>query len=369
MSGITQLFLGSTPAGPEGPPGRANIDYVISSNSADLTVTCSSLPGYVAGLSNINITIASGVYVYASSNTTIGLTVGGAASNDVVRIINQGFIVGRGGNGANVGPGMGYSAGAPGSGGGQALKLNSPGITIDNTNPAAYIAGGGGGGGSGKYTVNFGQNPGIGTQNGGGGGGGAGGGAGGAGGSMRVSPQPGTPVAADPQGGAGGGLGQTGANGQRSYSSSTGPSSMTPDAGAGGGGAGGGAGGSSFKTPGFLSPGHAAAYTGGGGGGYILPGTGGAGNAGGLGNTQGTPGAGGSANGVGGTATAGSHSSQSGGGGGGGWGAAGGSGNPAGGGGAGLGGAGGFAVEKAPGFTGPTWVNGDLAREYGQVRA
>ena len=85
-------------------------------------------------------------------------------------IVNNGYIIGRGGDGGNA------STGYYGQAGGPAISVTASGVTITN-NTGAYIAGGGGGGGSGM------------------GGGGAGGGAGGGGTGGAIS-MPGSPTSA-----------------------------------------------------------------------------------------------------------------------------------------------------------------------------
>jgi len=285
-----------------GKTNRATISHTFTSSTADASLNLSSISGYIAGVSDITVTINSGVYLYcntsrtATAPTTPGLNITGGTSGDTLTIVNNGFILGGGGKGGD--------KLETGIAGGPALSL-SRSATINNTNGAAYIAGGGGGGG------------GLG-DGGGGGGGGAGGGFGGS------NPAGGT------NGGAGGGPGAAGAAG-----TGTG-------AGAGGGAGGGGAG--SGKGVG-----------GGGGGGRILAGTGGAGGT----SGGGTGGAGGSAN------AAGANGSLPNGGcgGGGGYGASGGSSqgsssNRS-------GGAGGKAVNLNGNSV--TWVSGNTTRVYGSV--
>jgi hypothetical protein len=106
-------------------------------------------------------TIASGVYVWSNNNTVAALNTGGTYPGGLT-IINNGFIIGRGGNG---GTSTGAALVSP-TVGGPAINLTVP-VSIDNTN--GYIGGGGGGGGYGMTTA----------TNGPGGGGGAGGGLGG----------------------------------------------------------------------------------------------------------------------------------------------------------------------------------------------
>ena len=211
-------------------------------------------------VSAVRLTIATGVYVY--SNTT---SLGALYNIPPCTIINDGFIMGCGGNG---------NSGA----GGDALTL-AGNLTLIN-NASGYIGGGGGGGAKGTYANYF-----------SGGGGGAGGGTGG--------------VSWDGTGGgAGGGPGGSGSNG-----SNTGGGSGPVG---GYGGTAGGGGGDNDND----------AYdpdkrTGGGGGGRILPGArSGYPNIGGDGYTRGSYG--------GGPEEVGESRNTNSGAGGGGWGAAGG---------------------------------------------
>lgn len=244
-----------------GKSNRVALSVTYSTNTTNATVAIASISGYAAGTSDITVTINSGIYVYSTSTGNSGLTFTGGTAGDTLTIVNNGFILGRGGSG---------SSGAGGaSTGGPALTLSYP-ATINNTNPAAYVAGGGGGGGPGPGRA--------------GGGGGAGGGDGGSSGGGAG-------------GGGGGGVGASGSPGSGSPAGS-------------GGGAGGGGGGYSNNPKG---PGPRG---GGGGGGRILPGSGGGG---GGGSYSGGAGGSGSASGGGGTPI--------GSGGGGGWGASGGKGS------------------------------------------
>jgi hypothetical protein len=252
-----------------GKSNRVAYNYVVSSNRDTLLMHSGNVPGYVAGKTDLTITINSGVYLYAVITSQAGLIIDGFTAGDTVTLVNNGYILGMGGKGGGT-----INGTTTGNNGGNALSIGFPISIINNS----YIAGGGGGGGgSGGCT----------------GGGGAGGGAGGDTAGVFSNP----PVI----GGAGGGPGAVGSNGTLTGSGQ-------PNASIGGGSGGGGG---------------ASAYTGtsmGAGGGRILPGSGGAGA---YFSGYGTGGAGGSAGGAGGNGALGG-SSTSGGGGGGGWGATGG---------------------------------------------
>ncbi len=299
-----------------GKSNRAALSVTYSTNTANATVNVAALPGYIAGMSDITITVNSGVYVYATNTGNAGLTLTGGTTGDTVTLVNNGFIMGMGGAGGGA---VNYGNASYGSSGGPALSLGFN-TTINNTNASAYIGGGGGGGG------------GSGNQ-GGGGGGGAGGGSGGAG-------SPGTPSS---PGGAGGNPGSSGNNGSVGYYT--------------------------FKVT--------STFGGGGGGGRVFPGSGGSGGsnsysdvygrgggAGGGGGwcnfqSQGGAGAGGSANNNGASGFGVSYGFQAGAGGGGGWGASGGGSFN------GYGAGGGRAV-ALNGRT-VTWVSGNTTRVYGSV--
>jgi len=296
-----------------GKSNRVVRSVTFTSDRTGDTVDLIGLSGYVAGKTDFVITVNPGVYLYGANVTGYGLVINGngIAAGDTVRLINQGYIMGFGGDG---GTGASYSsqiAGTKGNDGRTALDVYCN-ITIDNTYAGAYIGGGGGGGGGGGCSPSGSKF----ATSGGGGGGGAGGGRGGG-------------WSGGNDGGAGGGPGQIGAQGVG------GEISPGNGAVADGGGAGGGGGN-------FIGSG--------GGGGRQFPGSGGT-------NAV----SGGSANNSGTTPT--DYSSA--GGSGGGWGAAGGNGGTGGGAIPGAGGAGGKAV-NLNGYT-VTWVSGDTSRIYGAV--
>lgn len=242
----TQRGTTSPWPGGAGSPGRIEIQFRgtrfifidnITTNTANYSVRAAALASGWDGQTPLDatITVAAGIYVYATSNTSPAFEYTNLPRNSIVRLINNGYIMGKGGNGGS---------GTPGENGGNAIVLNSTELYITN-NSTGYIAGGGGGG----------AGP--------GGGGGAGGGNGGA---YQTEP-----------GGTGGDVGQAGQPGGVQFSG-------------GGGGAGGGGAGAGFvfiQGIGSIPVGGT-----GGGGGRILPGTGGTGG----GGTIGTGGAGGSSN-------------------------------------------------------------------------
>lgn len=254
----------------------------LAANTTNYTFDTSKLFSYIPGVTDAILVVNAGVYVYATATNQTALTIGAFDAADTVKIVNNGFIIGAGGNG-----GVKSAGGA----GGPGISLGNN-ISLTNN---SYVAGGGGGGGS----------PGGGQFNlYGGGGGGAGGGSGGS-------------SSGGLGGGAGGGPGLAGSNGASQ---------------AGGFARSGGGGGGGRILPG----------TGGAGANPSTGGTGGgAGGGGGAYTNAGSGGTGGSANNAG-SSVGGAFGNPSPGGGGGGWGASGG--NASGSYGFGAGGAGGKAI-------------------------
>jgi hypothetical protein len=192
---------------------RIALTVTLGANTTETSLTSATVPGYIAGITDLTVYVSSGVYVYSTSTSSPALTLAtGFVAGDTVSLINNGFIMGMGGAGSGAGGGP--------FNGGPAMSLGYNTTLTNNS----YIAGGGGGGAA---FTNVGA------------GGGAGGGSGGAGSS--------TP------GGAGGAIGLSGATGvaQGSSCGGGGGGRILPGTGgtgfgggtvANGGGAGGGGG-------------------------------------------------------------------------------------------------------------------------------
>lgn len=245
-----------------GSANRTQIALTISGNTYNYDVYANRGPTYVAGASDITVTVNPGVTVGSTATPTYAMLVPSAFNPaDTVTIINQGTIQGMGGGGANgaaapfAPPGFAAYPGSPGAGGGSALYVNRP-TTITNNGTVAS-GGGGGGGGAGVFGPASPKVPQT-ANGGGGGGGGAGfnGGGGGAGG-PATSPslplqKPGSPggSGSSPAGGGGGAGGNNGptrggdggAGGGRGAGGSSGAGAVYQGGGTGSGGGGGGAG-------------------------------------------------------------------------------------------------------------------------------
>ena len=132
---------------PSGPIGKASLrgksaqfSHTITAHQLHLNLRSYLLGQGWDGVSAATVTIASGVYVWSDNTSVPALYMGGAFPGGLT-LINNGFIMGKGGDG-------GYMQAdrttyvAP-TAGGPAIALRGP-ISIDNS--SGYIGGGGGGG-------------------------------------------------------------------------------------------------------------------------------------------------------------------------------------------------------------------------------
>lgn len=181
---------------------RVTASATISANTSNYTLNTAKAPGYSSGKTDMTLTINSGIFVSSGSTGTAAFIVDTSwAAGDTVTVVNNGTIIGRGGNGGN-----GVNGGNGGSGGGGGLGLLvQRALTLNNLN---RISGGGGGGGAGKGSV---ASPASASGSGGGGGigGSSGGTSGGFTGAQQIAPSPGsggTLTSAGSGGGGGGGL-------------------------------------------------------------------------------------------------------------------------------------------------------------------
>lgn len=262
MAGIFQVLLAG-----RGQPPRVAIPLTISTNSYNYDVYTNRGPTYVAGNSDLTVTINPGVAVGSTSTGTYAFLVPSAFNpGDTVTVVNNGVIQGRGGNGGDGGFST-YSGVPPGpfngnagSTGGNAVFVNRP-TTITNNGTLAGGGGGGGGGAGGFAVQTFDPEtlPAYATAGGSGGGGGAGR-DGGSGGSGGVSPGgPGTVVAVNGNPGSAGTSPAGGAGGPAATATNSGAPLGPISATGGAGGTGGGRGASG-------STGSPSSGTGGGGG-------------------------------------------------------------------------------------------------------
>lgn len=164
--------------------GGSTTGVNISGNAVNFNLFAAA--GQPSGVVTVNATVAPGVIITSADNLSAALDVSGFASGSTINLTNLGYIIGKGGDGANGGwasyPGSGTSIASSNLAGGGGPAINGPGSgnTLNITNVNGHIWGGGGGGGGGGAYDGFAVGNGCGNA--GGGGGGAGGGRGGIGG-------------------------------------------------------------------------------------------------------------------------------------------------------------------------------------------
>jgi hypothetical protein len=122
--------------------GRVASAYIYTVHQLNGAITLSNMAGYVAGKTDVTITINAGIYMYSNSATP-ALNIIGGVTGDTITLINNGFIMGKGGNAQSQLNDTNYTV-VPSTTGKTALQIAFP-ITIDTRN--GYIGGGGGGGG------------------------------------------------------------------------------------------------------------------------------------------------------------------------------------------------------------------------------
>jgi hypothetical protein len=242
-----------------GPCGAPPVSCTISTHTQNYNVHTQCAASTSSPVA-VTLTVNAGVYIWSDSTSQPALTTGALPTGSTFTLVNNGYIIGKGGAGG----GYNMPSGMNGENGGSAISLNSP---ASITTTAGYIAGGGGGGGATSYGAGGACTASAPCY---GGGGGAGGGSGG------TTYQYNSPYAF--AGGAGGGLNLAGGNGARvvcgmgCLGGAGGGGRILPGAGGvtnvdtfgsgGGGGAGGAAAGMSGATYGG-SPGGAGSSIGG----------------------------------------------------------------------------------------------------------
>lgn len=215
--------------------GKANqFAFSISSNQTNANLKTLATNAGWNGVSKVVATINSGIYISSNSTGTPALTVSGSFPGGL-ELINNGYIVGDGGNGGN-------ANGGAGGNGGLALSVSTSSTITNN----GTIAGGGGGGRGGNQGISYTDGY---TDLRGGGGGGGGGRSGltnSSGGGGAISSKNGAQTGASGATGGAGTVSSAGAGGAGGYSQYSGWTAYGGAGNAGGGwGAGGGGGGSS----------------------------------------------------------------------------------------------------------------------------
>lgn len=115
-------------------------NVTVASSGSNVTWSGNTTSGYIAGQTDVVVTVPSVTTLYSTSTGNAALTFSGFSSGDQIKIDNSGVIAGKGGDG-----------GTPtGSAGGDAINYNPANAAFYPYNySGATIAGGGGGGGRG----------------------------------------------------------------------------------------------------------------------------------------------------------------------------------------------------------------------------
>lgn len=186
-----------------GTSDKVTADITISADTQNYTLNPAAVAGYVANFSEVTLTINPGIYVGSASTGSYAMTITGFGAGDTINLINNGTIIGAGGNGGDSPVG---GTGNPGNAGGNALLLQCP-VNITNN---GTLAGGGGGGGANDGGSIYGSCTGGGGSVAGPGGGGGAGYNAGSGGSGDPSGSSGSYTSGGGGGGNGGGQGAAG---------------------------------------------------------------------------------------------------------------------------------------------------------------
>jgi hypothetical protein len=162
------------------PPGSSS-STSISVIGNSIGMNAFALAGSPGGVVTITITIGTGVVVYAPDTLSYALDLRGFAGGSTVNLVNNGYILGTGGDGGHgarmtdVGD-ADYVFFTPtaGQAGGTAVIGPGAGVTFNITNASGFIWAGGGGGGGGGISNDANTNDAVGIGGGGGGGSGSG---------------------------------------------------------------------------------------------------------------------------------------------------------------------------------------------------
>lgn len=143
--------------------GSKALEIEITANTTNYNIKTeadTAAGGDSAGYPKITLTIPSTVIVGSPSPGTYALDVGAFNPDQDIEIINNGAVVGRGGNGGPGAPASGgQNAGPSGDTGGKAMKAPGSAKSVTFINNGILSGGGGGGAGGVKYNIPGGQSP------------------------------------------------------------------------------------------------------------------------------------------------------------------------------------------------------------------
>lgn len=140
VRGLYKVPSGAIRLAADGYGKASSIDITTNQINLDL-YTYATTNGY-PGSGPVTVVIAPGVYVYANTTSSSGLTIPSAFGAGNLTLVNNGYIVGQGGKGGFFAIGGAYAQASPG---GPAMRISTPIIFTNN----GFVAGGGGGGAAG----------------------------------------------------------------------------------------------------------------------------------------------------------------------------------------------------------------------------
>lgn len=124
--------------------GRVTVNLTISANTNNYVLNTAKASGYLAGKTDVILTVEAGVIVGSGNTSSYSLDIDASwHADDTLTVINRGSILGRGGAGGVTGNG---------EPGGPALRAQRS-VIVDNLGMIAGGGGGGGRGGTGKSTL------------------------------------------------------------------------------------------------------------------------------------------------------------------------------------------------------------------------
>jgi hypothetical protein len=112
-----------------GKSNRVSVSSTYTTSTSNASLNLSGIGGYSAGKTDITVTVNASVYLWASTTANYGLTLTGSATGDTVTVVNNGYIMGRGGQGGQTG---GDGHGAAGAAGGPAMNIAGVGVSCSS---------------------------------------------------------------------------------------------------------------------------------------------------------------------------------------------------------------------------------------------
>jgi len=139
-----------------GKSNRVTRTLTIAATTQNYVLNTAKVTGYVAGGTDVTLTINAGVVVGSASTGSYAFTVNTSwAAGDTVTVVNNGYVVGAGGDGgagSNGDSSGNDTTGGSGTSGGPAVLVQR---TTSWTNTSGVCGGGGGGGGGSGATSTF----------------------------------------------------------------------------------------------------------------------------------------------------------------------------------------------------------------------